>query len=72
MRQVKLANPDNTSWRIARGCNAGTCVQVALDEEPILLGDSKDPDGPVVSCTRLQYMEFIARIKTGYYDSVIT
>jgi hypothetical protein len=36
----------------------------------ILLGDSKNPDGPVLSYTRAEWEAFVTGIKRGEFDSI--
>jgi hypothetical protein len=63
------ASPGEPPWRIASFCNGGSCVRVALMNQTVLLGDTKSPDGPVLSYTWPQWNDFIERIKRGEYDS---
>jgi hypothetical protein len=53
------------SWRAARRCNGDACVEVAVDEEMALIGDSKCPEGPVLSYTRSEWSVFLDGAKTG-------
>jgi hypothetical protein len=63
--------PNGLPWQIARACNAGTCIRVALGgtSEVIFLGDSKDPDGPIQSYTRPEWESFVRQVKHGEYDA---
>jgi hypothetical protein len=63
----------NTSltWRTALSCNGGTCVKVAAFGQMIVLGDSKKPDGPVLSYTPAEWREFVAGVKNGDFDDLI-
>jgi predicted secreted Zn-dependent protease len=65
-------SPDggNLSWRVARHCDGGACVRVAPAGEMILLGDSKNPDGPILSYTRTEWEAFITGIKRGEFDNI--
>jgi hypothetical protein len=63
-----LASPDKLHWRVAQGCNGGTCVQVALGGDSIFIGDSKNPDGDVLRYTRSEWATFIIKIKRGEFD----
>lgn len=62
-------NPDTPPWRTASMCNGGSCVRVAPWGDMVLLGDTKSPDGPVLSYTHSEWNEFISRIKHGEYQS---
>jgi hypothetical protein len=45
---------------------AGNCVEVAqLDPEIRAVRDSKDPDGPVLTCTTQHWCAFTAGLRTG-------
>ena len=68
MESSNFTSPDDLPWRIARSCNGGTCVRVAPSGKMIILGDSKNPDGPVLRYTRSEWDIFIAGIKHGYFD----
>ena len=50
-------------------CNGGSCVRVAPWGEKVLLGDTKSPDGPILSYTHSEWNEFISRIKRGEFRS---
>lgn len=58
------------SWYIATSCESGACVQVAASGDNILLRDSKRPDGPLLSYTRIEWDAFIQGVKRGEFDSV--
>ena len=66
-----MANTDSDTppWRTASMCNGGSCVRVAPWGDMVLLGDTKFPDGPVLSYTHSEWDEFISRIKCGEYGS---
>lgn len=68
MESSNFTSPDDLPWRIARSCNGGTCVRVAPSGKMIILGDSKNPDGPVLRYTRSEWDTFITEIKHGYFD----
>lgn len=59
------------TWRTALNCNGGTCVQVASTEDRILLGNSRQPGGPVLSYTPEEWYEFVAGIKKGDFDDLL-
>lgn len=58
-------------WRVARHCEAGTCVQVAQKGDVVLIGDSKDPDGPVLAYSRAEWRAFTEGIKQGDFDDFL-
>lgn len=69
METADSATPDGPLWRTASMCNGGDCVRIASRGQTVLLGDSKFPDGPVLTYTQPEWNEFIARVKRGAYDS---
>jgi hypothetical protein len=45
---------------------AGNCVEVTQPNPDIrAVRDSKDPDGPVLTCTAQHWSAFTARLRTG-------
>jgi Domain of unknown function (DUF397) len=60
--------PGDLSWHTARGCNGGSCIQVAASEDTIFIGDSKSPTGPVLSYSRDEWAAFAAGIRQGDFD----
>jgi hypothetical protein len=49
------------SWSKSNG--SGDCVEVAIVGETIGLRDSKDPTGPVLTCTYRSWREFLRIIR---------
>jgi hypothetical protein len=43
----------------------GDCVRVAATESAILVRDSKDPDGPVLSFTPDEWRAFLRKARAG-------
>ena len=68
MTQPSLADEEELCWRVARACNGGACLRVAPRGELILLGDSKNPSGPVLRFSHSTWLDFVARIKRGEFD----
>ena len=67
--QVGLSGP---TWRTARTCDGGACVQVAASGPMILIADSKTPGGAALSYTVAEFREFIAGAKNGDFDDLIS
>ena len=64
-------DPVGPSWRTARTCDSGACVQVAASGAMILVADSKTPDGPALSYSVAEFREFINGVKNGDFDDFI-
>jgi hypothetical protein len=59
------------TWRTALSCNGGACVQVAANDNSILIGNSRRPGDPVVEYTPHEWHEFVAGIKNGDFDDLL-
>jgi predicted secreted Zn-dependent protease len=70
MTRPHSATARELSWRVARQCNGGACVRVAVDGETVLIGDSKDPDGAVLSYSRAEWSAFAEGIRQGDFDDL--
>lgn len=50
----------------------GACVEVAKgSEDEVLLRNSRDPDGPVHSFTKAEWVAFLAGVKAGEFDAIV-
>ena len=58
-------------WRTTLTCNGGACVKVAASDQVILIGDSKEPEGPVLSYSHTEWRQFVDGIKSGEFDDLI-
>jgi len=59
------------TWRTALSCNNGGCVEVAASEHSVLVGNSREPGGPVLKYTHDEWQEFVAGIKKGDFDDLL-
>ena len=59
------------TWHTALSCDGGACVQVAADDHSILIGNSRQPGGPVLEYTPAEWHEFVAGIKKGDFDDLL-
>jgi hypothetical protein len=51
------------SWRTSSySAESGACVGVALAPEPVLVRDSKDPDGPVLAVPAPAWWRFLTTL----------
>lgn len=56
-------------FRRSTSCgNGAACVEVADVDEGVLIRDSKDPDGPMLSFNRAEWSAFLAGAKAGEFD----
>jgi hypothetical protein len=46
-------------------------VQVAVDDQSILIGSSRQPGGPVLEYTPDEWREFVSGIKKGDFDDLL-
>jgi hypothetical protein len=65
------SRPEGLPWQVSSYCNGGSCVRVAQAGSSIFLGDSKNPDGPVLSYTRPSWERIIGSIKAGSFDQIL-
>ena len=59
------------AWRVARSCQGGACVRVARAGEMILIGDTKYPDGDVLTYSVGEWRDFVTGIKQGDFDDFL-
>lgn len=65
------AGEADLTWRTALSCNGGNCVRVAASGTTVHIGDSKDPDGPILSYTKGEWRDFLTGAKNGDFDDLI-
>lgn len=62
---------DAPVWHVTRTCQGGSCVRVARTGEAILIGDTKNPDGDVMTYTLGEWQEFVTGVKRGDFDDLL-
>ena len=55
-------------WRKSVRSKDGDCVEVAATAEAVYVRDSKDPGGPVLRFTPLEWRDLLDRIRDGELD----
>ncbi len=55
-------------WRKSSRSTSGACVEVAPQLGSILIRDSKDPQGPVLTFGRESFAAFISGVAAGEFD----
>jgi hypothetical protein len=59
---------EKLSWRKARRCSAGACVEVARDGDQILVRDSKAPESAPLRFSRKEWEHFVTGAREGDFD----
>lgn len=57
------------AWRKSGASGSSDCVEVAEIGESILIRDSKDPAGPILTFTHSEWNAFVVGIRNGEFDS---
>lgn len=68
MHSFGARQADLPAWRKSSFCASGECVEVAEQNGMIVLRDSKEPDGGMLSCTSGEWQLFVHDIKAGEFD----
>ncbi len=56
-------------WKKAqKSAGNGACVEVASFQNTVAVRDSKDPNGPVLTCVQAEWDTFLRRAKAGEFD----
>ncbi len=55
-------------WRKSSRCATSGCVEVARVGDSVLVRDSKDPDGPVLTFDREEWTAFLAGAAAGEFS----
>jgi hypothetical protein len=58
------------NWHAALACNGGACIRVAPLGNNILIGDSKNPNGPILTYNRSEWHAFVTGIRQGDFDGL--
>jgi Domain of unknown function (DUF397) len=55
------------TWRKSTASNASSCVEVAFADESVLVRNSRDPLGPILSFSREEWMAFLEGAHNGEF-----
>ena len=70
MLSVDSSSPD-IPWRTAVKSASSNCIQVARLDGAIMIADSKNPSGPVLSYTLEEFDAFLDGAKKGEFDDFL-
>lgn len=56
------------AWRKASASSQGECVEVAQQDDAVLVRDSKDRDGPVLTFTPAEWAAFLDGARKGEFE----
>jgi hypothetical protein len=59
------AQPVDVDWHISTFCAAGNCLAAGADGDTILVRDTKDPEGRVLTYSRDEWEAFLDGIMSG-------
>lgn len=61
---TELVHPRSLSWTKSTASVSGACVEVATTGEIILVRDSKNPSGPVLTVSAEEWGAFLTHART--------
>lgn len=62
------AGRSSIEWRKSDASVSGDCVEVAFAGQAVLVRNSKDPAGPVLSFTHSEWKAFLLGARNGNFD----
>ena len=69
-----MANMKSAEYRRSIFCSTQSCVEVSITttksgrQQPILVRDSKNPDGPRLESDAAEWAAFVKGVKSGEFD----
>lgn len=63
-----MSGSDSTKWVKSGRCESASCVEVAVVGEEILVRNSTDTTGPVLTFTRDEWVAFVGGVRDGDFD----
>jgi predicted secreted Zn-dependent protease len=67
----KTRSHDSITWHTALSCESGACVEVAANQNTILIRNSREPDGPLIEYTAEEWHAFVSGVKKGDFDNLL-
>ena len=55
-------------WLKAKGCESADCIEIAREGGLVLLRNSADPDGPVLTATHQEWVVFADAVRQHEFD----
>lgn len=68
---MRSSDLSHTTWRKSSRSNGGgegDCVEVAELPDLVAMRDSKDPAGPILAFTRIEWRSFLRAVRAGDLD----
>ena len=59
----------STAFRRSSFCQTGACVEWGLDQDGVVLRDSKHPDGPALRFTPEEWRAFVLGVKADEFPA---
>ena len=60
-----------SAWRKSSRCANTECIEIASEQDMILLRDSKSPETPAFRFTREEFRSFVEGAKAAEFDDLI-
>lgn len=54
---------EGLAWRRSTRCDSGTCIEVAVTDDRVMVRDSREPDGPRLVLTHAEWADFVAWVR---------
>jgi hypothetical protein len=55
-------------WHRSRACEGGQCAEVAATDDAVMIRNSVNPGGSLVTLSHAQWQRFLAAVKEGAFD----
>lgn len=65
-----MTTQEDPAWHISRSCDGGACIGVARSGDSVLIGNTRQPEGPVGEFTTDEWRQFLAGAKRGDFDGI--